>query len=607
MGVRMNQRLPRALAGFPALALMAVAATTTLNAQTTFLQPRLVVRALTNAEIATYKLPSTTQVSGGLDTVGLGEPLYLEVQIDSAIPANQIAGVLWNLTTKPATSVATLTASPLGSSVPIAEPSDRVVYQVAGRQLLQPDVHGMYVVSATVTAGSSGTATLAQTFIAGTYVGVAACSKCHSGGLALVMAPSWSQTAHASIFTNVINGAAIPGYTESASCAPCHSVGFDANATMADGGFNAVMNGSGWSFPTTGQAGNFAAMPANLQNLANIQCENCHGPGSEHANYGGALDAISVPKNSGACSQCHDEPSHHIKSAAWSNSLHAVTTRDPVGNATCVGCHTGTGFIARMNGQTINDTTYHAIDCYTCHEPHGLTAPSNDSHLIRKMDSVTLADGTSVSSKQVGEGILCMQCHQARVNASTYIDTTAGTTYFGPHEGPQADMLMGVNGYTYGKRIPTSAHQFAVTNACIDCHMQTVASTDAAFLNAGDHTFKTTYAPAGKPAEDLVAACQTCHGPDVAQFDFPLFDYNGDGKIEGVQTEVQHLLDQLSTLLPPDNSVKSSLTITSSWTKPQLEAAYNWLFVTHDGSRGVHNTAYAVGLLKASIANLQGK
>ena len=386
-------------------------------------------------------------------------------------------------------------------------------------------------------------------------------------------------------------------------CIACHTVGYDANSKVNDGGFSAMVAQMGWTFPTVLQPANFAAMPAALQNLANIQCENCHGPGSEHANYGGDMIAISVPTNSGACSQCHDEPSHHIKSAAWANSMHAVTTTDPAGNATCIGCHTGTGFIARMNGATATDTSYHAIDCYTCHEPHGLTAPTNDAHLIRNMASATLADGTKVTT--AGEGILCIQCHQARVNASTYVDSTAGSAHFGPHEGPQADMLMGTNGYTYGEKIPSSAHQYVVTNTCVDCHMQTVASTDPAFLNAGDHTFKTTYAPTGKPAEDLVAACQTCHGTDITTFDFPLFDYNGDGVIDGVQTEVQKMLDQLSTMLPPDNSVKTSLTIDSTWTKPQLEAAYNWLFVTNDGSHGIHNTAYAVGLLKGSIANLQ--
>jgi hypothetical protein len=601
MGVRVKQRLPRALAGLLAVALLAVAATTTLSAQTT-MAPRLVVRALTNGDIANYNLPSTTQISGGLETVGLGEPLYLEVQVDIGIPAQQIAGVIWSITDKPSGSTATLASSPLGSNVPIAEPSDRLVYQVAGRQLLRPDVHGLYVVSATVTAGSSGTTTLAQTFIAGTYVGISACTKCHNGGLAAVMVPSWSTTEHASMFTNGING--VDGSEYGSGCISCHTVGYDANSKVNDGGFSYEATQLGWTFPTTLQPGNFAAMPATLQNLSNIQCENCHGPGSEHANYGGALDAIAMPTNSGACSQCHDDPPHHIKSAAWANSMHAVTTTDPAGNASCIGCHTGTGFIARMSGTTTTDTSYHPIDCYTCHEPHGQTTPTTATHLIRNMKSATLADGTQVTT--AGEGILCMQCHQSRLNSAN-IPSTAGSTYFGPHEGPQADMLMGTNGFTYGQQIPTSAHQYVVTNTCIGCHMQTVASTDPAFLNAGDHTFSTTYNPGnGQPAEDLVAACQTCHGPEITTFNFPLFDYVGNGgPIQGVQTEVQELLDELSTLLPPDNSVKTSLSIDSTWSTPQLEAAYNWLFVTNDGSKGIHNTAYAVGLIKASIANLQ--
>ena len=37
-----------------------------------------------------------------------------------------------------------------------------------------------------------------------------------------------------------------------------------------------------------------------------------------------------------------------------------------------------------------------------------------------------------------------------------------------------------------------------------------------------------------------------------------------------------------------------------------MEADYNYQFVAKDGSLGIHNTAYAVGLLKASIANLTG-
>jgi len=604
MGVKMDYRLPRALAGLSALALLAVAAMTTLNAQTTLLAPRLALRALTPGDIATYKLPSTSQVSGGLGTVGLGEPLYMEVQVDATIPASQLGGVTWAITEAPSGTKAALATSPLPLTIPIAEPSDRLIYQVAGRQLLKPDVHGLYVVSATVTINGISTA-LYQSYVAGTYVGVAVCTQCHGGGLAEALVTPWSQTAHATVFSTVINGTALAGETESASCAPCHTVGYDANSTVNDGGFSYLATQLKWAFPATGQAGNFQAMPQTLQNVANVQCENCHGPGSEHAYYGGDVIAVAIPSNTGACSQCHDEPTHHIKTATWSASLHAVTTTDPAGNASCVGCHTGTGFIARMNGESpITQTAYHSIDCYTCHEPHGVTAPANDEHLIRNMASVTLANGTKVTN--AGAGILCMQCHQSRMAASA-VDTTAGSAHFGPHEGPQADMLMGTNGYTYGQVIPSSAHQYVTTNTCVDCHMQTVASTDPAFMKAGDHTFSTTYAPAGQPAEDIVGACQACHGTDLTTFNFQIFNFSGTGGPAGVQTQVQALLDQLSALLPPNTQVKTSLTIDSTWTKPQLEAAYNWLFVTNDGSKGIHNLDYSVGLLQASIANLKSQ
>jgi len=603
MGVKMDQRLPRALAGLSAVALMAVAATTTMNAQT-LQAPRLALRAVTPGDISTYKLPSTTQVSGGLGTVGLGEPLYLEVQVDITIPAAQLGGVTWSISEAPSGSKAALAASPLGT-IPIKEPSDALIYQVAGRQIFIPDVHGLYVVNATVTI--NGTATqLYQSYIAGTYVGVAVCTQCHGGGLAQPMVGPWSKTAHANIFTSIINGT-VAGENESASCAACHTVGYDAHSTVNDGGFSYVASQLKYTFPTTDAAGDFQAMPQALQNLANIQCENCHGPGSEHAYYGGDVIAVAIPQNSGGCNQCHDAPTHHIKGTAWANSAHAVTTTDPAGNATCVGCHTGTGFIARMNGESpITQTAYHSIDCATCHEPHGMTQPSSDAHLIRNMASVTLADGTQVTSSVVGEGILCMQCHQSRLKASS-VDTATGSAHFGPHEGPQADMLMGTNGYTYGKTIPSSAHQYVTTNACVDCHMQTVATTDPAFLQAGDHTFKTTYAPAGKTPEDLVGACQACHGTDLTSFNFPIFNFSGGSGFAGVQDQVQTLLDQLSTMLPPNSLVKTSLTIDATWTKPQLKAAYNWLFVTNDGSKGIHNLDYTVGLLQASIADLQSQ
>jgi hypothetical protein len=92
----------------------------------------------------------------------------------------------------------------------------------------------------------------------------------------------------------------------------------------------------------------------------------------------------------------------------------------------------------------------------------------------------------------------------------------------------------------------------------------------------------------------LVAACQNCHGPDVTTFDFPLFDCDGDGVIDGAQTEVRHLLDQLSSLLPPAGNPKTAVSPDNTWTRAQLEADYNWSFVMEDKTFGIHNMAYTV-------------
>ena len=60
-------------------------------------------------------------------------------------------------------------------------------------------------------------------------------------------------------------------------------------------------------------------------------------------------------------------------------------------------------------------------------------------------------------------------------------------------------------------------------------------------------------------------------------------------------------------MLPPVGQAKTALNIDATWTQPQLAAAYNWMFVNNDGSKGIHNTAYTVGLLKASIQDLSKK
>jgi hypothetical protein len=183
-------------------------------------------------------------------------------------------------------------------------------------------------------------------------------------------------------------------------------------------------------------------------------------------------------------------------------------------------------------------------------------------------------------------------------------------------------MIEGVNGYTYGKTIPSSAHRFAVADTCAGCHMQTIATNSPAyalgFTKSGGHTFSMTYNVVTNGVAntlELVDVCVQCHGP-IESFNMVKVDYNGDGVIEGVQTEVQKLLDKLNTLLPDStyradgnyvaDEVVGSVSVKTNWPANFLRGAWNWQLVNNDLSKGIHNAAYAVGLLKASIADLTG-
>jgi len=368
-------------------------------------------------------------------------------------------------------------------------------------------------------------------------------------------------------------------------------------------------------------------MNPQLQHLANIQCENCHGPGSQHLGSGGGTNFIAVSYNAGDCSQCHDAMSHHYYSAEWNNSLHASPTRTPSGanRPACVRCHTAPGFanyianVGNTNGFGTN-TLYEAISCQACHDPHDDSNP----HQLRVGTSVLLADDVTTVTN-AGAGTICMVCHRSRNGSVTNSivkypllqQTWEGGSAFGPHDNPASDMLEGVNGWTYGKAIPNSPHANVVSNTCVGCHYQPIASSDPAFTLAGGHSTEMSYINTNGNEVPVTYACTPCHGK-LTTFDFPVADYNGDGIIEGVQTEVQHLLDKLSTLLPPtnyyanannyqgDGKVKSSVSTQTNWPAKYLQAGYNWQFVNNDESHGVHNAAYAVGLLKASIGNLIG-
>jgi hypothetical protein len=633
----------KAITRLVAVALLTMAAAVTASAAS--YPSQIVLRPLTPGDITIYKLPSTTETSPGLNTVGIGSPVYLEAEVDKAIAPSNIVSVTWVLTNTPASSAAFLTNSPLGANVPIYDVADRLIYQMAGRSFLRADLVGQYTVIATIVVTSNSTqvvTSLTKTITAATYMGLNTCALCHSGG---TIAPNkvtpWENTKHAHIFEDGINGGA---GTSGPRCFGCHTVGYNANTNAVNGGFDDVASALGWTWPTVLAPTNWAYMQAtypSLANLANIQCENCHGPGSQHAYGLGNTNLISKSVASGDCNQCHDAPTHHIYGTQWYASAHAggqsTSPRTPSGPSRwmCVGCHTADGFIGRINnyGSTnaySTNTVYTSIDCQTCHEPHGQTTPTNNLHQVRMLAAVTMPDGTVVTN--AGLGAVCLQCHHVR-NGSAAIQlanypvgklTWFGGSSMGVHDGPQGDLIEGVNAFTYGQTIPSAAHRNVVTNLCVGCHMQSAPYGDPAYLQAGGHTWKMSYNVVTTNGTTLVTnsydkvdVCVQCHG-QVDSFNMVRGDYNGDGITEGVQTEVQKLMDKLSTLLPnatyQANSnnyvaagvVQTSASFKTNWPSKYLMAGYNWQFVANDGSKGVHNAPFAVGILRASIADLTG-
>lgn len=573
------------------MALPASGATLNINA-------RIEVRPLTPQEKKDYSITSL-QGASGLQTIGIGQPAYLEVLIANGVPRTDVTNVSWTLAAKPIGSAAELEADPLPADMPTHEMSDRSTSHLVGRFLLRPDVVGQYTVTATVETASNGTVMATNRITAATYMGVNTCALCHSGGvIADDKFTPWSQTGHATFFTRAIDGLASDHYA--AYCISCHTVGYDANPLAVNGGFDDLAKQLNWTFPATLTNGNWAAMPAQLKNLSNVQCENCHGPGSEHATSLGAIDKISTTFDAGMCGQCHDSKPQHIRNIEWNQSRHAIATGYPtgLGREGCVRCHSAVGFTDYLKGLPIKDPSHEPIACAACHEPHDQTNP----HQLRTSNPVTLADKTVITKG--GNGLLCMNCHMARREAVSYVANTTGSGNFGPHYGTQADMLAGVNGYTYGKQVGSSTHKDVVEESCVQCHMQEVPMTSPAWTKVGSHTFKLTWeGDATNAPVHLTEACAECHG-ETHSFDMVRQDFNGDGVIEGVQTEVKHLLDELGRLLPPLGSPE--VVTAASYTKQQLSAAWNYKFVKDDGSYGVHNLAYAVGLLKASIADLTG-
>lgn len=639
-----------------------------LGATVSFAAPSPVIRArpLTPQEIKDAGLTNTTQQASGIPNAGLGTPLYLEVLVSNK--ALRVASSSFTIVSHPAASTATLQASPLRTNtvggitnVLSYDIGDQGAYVIAGRTMLVPDiaskpvVNGDYVVAASVTFTNNSTVRVTNTFYGSVFIGcmdlpfdltgAGLCVLCHNAPYAGSKMDYWSQTAHASALTRKINGT--EGQFKS-TCISCHSLGYDTTATATNGGFDDVALLSGWTFPTNlttaalaanpnGATNNWNLMPDALKNKSNIQCESCHGPADRHAKNLGDKAAIGISLSAGNCGFCHDSMTHHVKNYEWKQSVHGsggdtyrpysyytnwiysssnyAGVMNPRFYNTCGHCHSAEGFILDTDPNWAAETNplalgtgYEGITCAACHDPH--TVGMGDYQLRVFTNLVLMNNYTNTLG---GTGLLCMQCHHDRINAPDVDRVSVNSTNtYAPHHSPQGDMLLGKNALQYGMQMPSSGHINLLEDSCVECHMAEGPTNGPALNHIGGHTWNLSYTT-NSTTYELTETCVKCHG-DIDGFNFGGIDYDHDGVVEGVQAEVQGLLDTLAKLLPYSNTTTHVISYGTTnkpsskgwWSLAEKKGAYNYLFVWEDRSMGVHNPKYATAILQASIDDLRG-
>jgi hypothetical protein len=407
------------------------------------------------------------------------------------------------------------------------------------------------------------------------YRGSVYCQGCHAGGAGGDQYTTWAASPHAGAWHTLED----IGQERNASCLPCHTVGsqgLNADPDLDNGGYDETA----------------------VARLYGVQCENCHGPGSQHPTD---FSSVQVTLNASLCGDCHNG-AHHPTYDEWLSSPHSGVVEEPAGRATCVKCHNG----AYASGYLDNPTGFSnpaavdsviGITCAVCHDPHGNANPGNLRNA--SVTDVVLPDGTVVP--EAGAGRLCMACHNGRRTPENIEDQIAhGSGHFGPHESNQGDMLAGTGAYeAVAPTFPfTSSRHLAVRDGCVHCHTHP---------HEGDVVFTGhTFAP-------VVESCEECHGV-IASFDQILAkeDFDGDSSIEGVQHEVEGLIEILhdaiveASVTPEDSlafeqDFRAAVGDTNVSTRRQREAGYNYFFVDADKSDGVHNTTYTIQLLQQSI------
>jgi hypothetical protein len=534
-----------------------------------------------------------------------------------------------------------------------------------------PDVAGRYEITVTDEATSEEVTIV---MYAGTYVGAITgqdedgnpeadgCTGCHDA-VTPGLFSDWAKSGHAEILQqNFAVPAANSHYGD--RCFACHSVGY--NPAADNGGFDEADGYDAWydtyfpdGHPATDENSwteTLANFPAVAQ-LANIQCENCHGPNDGGAHTRGG--AIRATLSADMCAFCHGEPPRHGRFQQWQISPHAnyELAIEEGQSGTCSKCHTANGFLAWLpvlTGEVGGDPNdgvevtwtpdqTHPQTCQTCHDPHAQGDASGDEgNATVRISGDTPELLAGFTATDVGSGAMCMTCHNTRRGLRNDENWPPSDPDRAPHSGAQTDVLMGQNAYFVD--IGDPGFHARLDDTCTDCHMKATPPPDELSYYGGglNHTF---YAEKG--------ICADCHqtidaedvqGPTEEKMDelkalieddlMDIFaaefakgntiDFGGDftlasmadiEEFEFTETHGRQAIAVTPTggesvahgygdieAVPPSGEPVDFRDLVNDVT---YKAGWNYILFHSDGSHGVHNPRFADAVLKASITAVE--
>lgn len=449
-------------------------------------------------------------------------------------------------------------AAPGGSQITGVEDAD------TQNPFFTPDVSGKYTLTESVSGASIDV-------IGGKWMGAigpdggpsSLCTTCHDGSYAPDKFTPWVQSGHAQIFSKNLNA----GGHYSPSCFPCHTVGY--NTQVDNLGFDDAVGYSDFLnefFPgghaPTPNPNNWINMVAEypaVAKLANIQCENCHGPNDSQAHKNTQGDA-RVNISSDVCGACHGEPPRHGRFQQWQRSPHANSQLaiDEGTSNSCARCHAGQGFLQwitqadmtqpllgpggkpatadELAAMGLTPEQIQPQTCATCHDPHA--QGNGGSNATVRIEGNTALLPSGYAAEGVGKGALCITCHNTRNGlhnsdpSGNYLPSKSSSPYRAPHTAAQGDVLMSQNAYfvPVGAR---SGHSF-IADTCVTCHM--VLSPPPSDLslpgNGTNHQFNAS-----------LSICTDCHG----EFDGGTLQATVETTLENLAAAMQNYLMQKIT------------------------------------------------------------